>query len=317
MKCLCKRRYAGLVLAALMIACCSCRHRGQERVADARSSKGKPTVYVVNYPLQYLAERIGGSLVDVRFPAPADVDPAYWEPSVDVIAGYQEADVVLLNGAGYAGWTRHVTLPETRLRLTTQSVADRLIPINDAVSHQHGPEGEHEHEGTAFTTWLDPTIAMEQARQVHDALLELLPDNASTLHANFEELAKDLRKLDQDLESLTATNPTIPLVFSHPVYQYLTRRYHLNAREVHWEPGTLPDELAWGQLQELLAAHPARWMIWEGEPLPEVVDRLQSMGLGSVVFSPWGNRPASGDYLTAMKANVDHLRRVFELPKGD
>ena len=35
----------------------------------------KLTVYTVNYPLQYFAERIGGEYVEVIFPAPGDEDP--------------------------------------------------------------------------------------------------------------------------------------------------------------------------------------------------------------------------------------------------
>ena len=32
------------------------------------------SVFVVNYPLKYFAERIGRNLVDVQFPAPGDED---------------------------------------------------------------------------------------------------------------------------------------------------------------------------------------------------------------------------------------------------
>ena len=37
----------------------------------------KLVIYTVNYPLAYFAERIGGDLVAVHFPAPEDVDPAF------------------------------------------------------------------------------------------------------------------------------------------------------------------------------------------------------------------------------------------------
>ena len=70
----------------------------------------KLTVYVVNYPLQFFAERIGGEHVNVVFPAPADVDPAYWMPDTPTIAAYQQADLILLNGAGYARWVNKVML---------------------------------------------------------------------------------------------------------------------------------------------------------------------------------------------------------------
>ncbi len=47
-------------------------------------------VYVVNYPLKYFAERIGGEHVKVEFPAPTDVDPAYWNPDLAAISAYPE-----------------------------------------------------------------------------------------------------------------------------------------------------------------------------------------------------------------------------------
>ncbi|RLA05886.1 MAG: zinc ABC transporter substrate-binding protein, partial [Gammaproteobacteria bacterium] len=63
----------------------------------------------VNYPLAYFAERIGGEQVEVGFPVPADVDPAFWSPAADAVAAYQAADVIILNGATYAKWVPKVT----------------------------------------------------------------------------------------------------------------------------------------------------------------------------------------------------------------
>ena len=69
--------------------------------AGAKDPDAPLSVYVVNYPLQYFAERIGGPDVRVVFPAPADGDPAFWKPSPEQIAAYQKADLILLNGASY------------------------------------------------------------------------------------------------------------------------------------------------------------------------------------------------------------------------
>ena len=41
--------------------------------------------------------------------------------------------------------------------------ADRYIE-GETYTHSHGPGGDHEHGELAFTTWLDPTLAVEQAR---------------------------------------------------------------------------------------------------------------------------------------------------------
>ena len=97
------------------------------------------------------------------------------------------------------------------------------------------------------------------------------------------------------------------MVFSHPVYQYLQKRYELNARSVHWEPDTEPGIKEWLNFQNLIREYPATLMIWEGTPLPSVVERLQNQGIRSVVFEPAGNRPAIGDYFAVMHANLARL----------
>ena len=74
----------------------------------------KRVVYTVNYPLEYFARRIGGDRVVVEFPAPADIDPAFWNPGAATVVSYQEADLVLLNGATYAKWVAKVSLPPSR-----------------------------------------------------------------------------------------------------------------------------------------------------------------------------------------------------------
>jgi zinc transport system substrate-binding protein len=272
------------------------------------------SVYVVNYPLMYFAERIGGEAVDVRFPVPGDEDPAYWSPGAEDVGAYQEADLVLLNGAGYAGWVSKVSLPSARMVDTGKPLADRFIEIEEHVTHTHGPEGKHAHGGLAFTTWLDPALAVEQARAVKDALAVRRATQGSRFEERFKLLEKDLRALDQRMETMVAGNREQPLVFSHPVYQYFHRRYRLNGKSVHWEPDEIPDEEKLAGLKELLATHPARWMVWEAPPLPETIVKLEEMGVRSVVFDPCGNVPERGDYLDVMRRNAENLASVFEGP---
>jgi zinc transport system substrate-binding protein len=272
---------------------------------------GKLTVYVVNYPLQYFTQRIGGDAVNVRFPGPADEDPAYWEPDADTVAAYQKADLILLNGATYAKWVARATLPQARIVDTSAAVRDRYVELQEEVVHAHGPEGAHEHTGYAFTTWLDPTIAIEQARAVKDALSRRRPDLAAQFEAAFAALETELTDLDTRLEEIVAGSPGLPLVMSHPVYQYMERRYGLNARSVHWEPDQEPSPAMWDDLRALIREHPARWMIWEGEPAEQTVAALLEAGIDSTVFDPCGSMPEQGDYLEAMDRNVTNLERVF------
>jgi len=271
---------------------------------------GKPAVFVVNYPLEFFASRIGGDLVDVEFPVPADVDPAFWRPADADVARIQQADLILLNGAGYAKWTQQVSLPESRLVDTSQSFADQLIRVEDGVVHSHGPGGPHSHEGVAFTTWLDPRLAISQATAVHAAFVRLLPDNQAALDANFQRLKQELEQLDRQLGEVAPRYQGEPLLASHPVYQYLARRCGWNLRSVHWEPDEVPDAGQWETLAKLRETHPSKWMLWEAPPRRETADKLAAAGVTSIVFETCGNRPAR-DYLQAMRENIHRLAAIF------
>ena len=219
----------------------------------------KVTVYTVSYPLQYFTERIGGDAVEVVFPAPADVDPAYWMPDADTVAAYQRADLIILNGANYAKWTGKVTLPRGKMVNTSSKFRDEYITSDEETTHSHGPGGEHAHENLAFTTWLDLDLASRQAERIAAALSRKLPERKADFRKNFEELRKDLREVDEELKVIMSKKPDTPLVGSHPVYDYLARRYGLNLKSVHWEPGEIPSQEQWNDLKHILEGHPARW----------------------------------------------------------
>jgi len=271
----------------------------------------KLTIYTVNYPLAYFAERLAGDLARVEFPAPADVDPAFWMPDADTVAAYQAADLILLNGAGYAKWVDKVSLPASRLVNTSRDFTEQYIQTAGGVSHSHGPGGEHSHSGTAFTTWLDLDLAARQAEAVARAITRKRPDARDRVAKNLEGLQAELRALDKRLAAIAATAPSRPLLASHPVYQYLARRYSLNLKSVLWEPDAVPTPQQWAEFERLLGEHPAHSMLWEGPPAQETASRLRALGVESFVFDPCANRPASGDLPSVMEDNASSLERAL------
>ena len=98
---------------------------------------------------------------------------------------------------------------------------------------------------------------------------------------------------------------------SHPVYDYFARGYGLNMRSVHWEPDEIPTTEQMLELHSILKDHPAQWMMWEGEPIKESVDRLKAIGILSVVFDPRANAPDQGDFMSVMRQNVENLKEAF------
>jgi len=295
---------------AVMLFGASCSEKDDSSTSNA--PVGKPVVHTVNYPLFYFAQRIGGDLVDAKFLAPAEIDPAFWNPGDAEILAMQSGDLLLLNGADYAKWLAETTMPGSILVNTSKAFSGEYLASGEAVSHSHGPGGEHSHAGLAFTTWLDFQQALWQAEEVRDALIKLLPDSAPQIEANFNSLADDIDALNARFKTIGLALKDKPLLASHPVYQYFARRYKLDLQAVHWEPETVPDDAAIGELNKLRVDRPAAWMIWEGTPAEASIAKLKALGIESVVVHPCANRPEAGDWLSVMQANADNLSRIAE-----
>jgi hypothetical protein len=52
-------------------------------------------------------------------------------------------------------------------------------------------------------------------------------------------------------------------------------------------------------------------MIWEATPDTAIADRLQGLGIQSVVVDSGGAAPTQGDYFGSMRAAASALRRVY------
>ena len=264
----------------------------------------RPQIYAVNYPMAYFAERIGGHEIDVVFPAPKDVDPAFWQPTDAQIAAFQNADLIVMNGATFSKWAEKATLPESKIVDTAASFSDKFIEEKNAVTHSHGKDGTHSHNGIAFTTWIDFQQALAQADAICSALQRLKPEAIEQFALNFGLLKTELLALDSRMDAVGKKLAGQPVAASHPVYQYWARRYGINLKFVHWEPEEIPTNSQMDELKRMLATHPAKLFVWEGEPARESVEKIKSLSLSSVVFDPCSNVPDKGNWLDMMQANV-------------
>jgi zinc transport system substrate-binding protein len=270
-------------------------------------------IAVANYPLAYFTERIGSTEVDVIFPVPADVDPAFWQPKDEDVARLQSADLIVMNGATYSKWAEKVTLPDDKILDTSASFKDRFIQAKNAVTHTHGKQGEHSHDGTAFTTWIDFQQAIAQADAICAALQKLKPESIEMFALNYDLLKRELLILDSRMEAVGKKLAGQPIVASHPVYQYWARRYNINLQAVLWEPEEVPTDTQMDDLKKILAGHPAKLMVWEGEPAAESAKKLKAIGLDGVVFDPCANTPEKGDWREVMTANISRFENI-EIP---
>ena len=258
----------------------------------------QPRIVTANYPLQFLAERLVGGEADVVFPVPEDVDPSFWRPSIADISAIQSADLILLNGAGFATWVDRVSLPRSKVVNTTAAIEDQFIRT-ESITHSHGEGEEHSHEGTASYTWLDPMLAIAQAEAIANAITArgIMPDDQ--IEAALAALRSDLESLDQANRAALEGLQEVAIIATHPRYQYFARRYDLSISSLEWEAGAMPTEEEQADLVSLVDETGAQIMIWEAEPPAEAFAIARDLGLRNIVLSPLAHGIEGKTYLEA------------------
>lgn len=285
---------------------------GSETAREATTTED--VIRTTFYPTMWMASRIAGGLVPVECPVPAEADPIFHRPTVEQIARYQRARLIIVNGAEFEKWVSAAPLPRSRVVDSAAGFADEFITI-EGTTHSHGPSGEHTHEGTDGHTWLDPRNAIRQAEAIASAMSGAFPEHAGAFASNLAALRADLEGLDGSLTALTPALEGVVLLASHPAYNYVARRYGWSVTNLDLDPEAPLSAEALASVAEAIEDRGVRRvMLWESAPLEETAEALRDrFGIASVVFSPCEmlseEEIAGGaDYLVVMRANIEGLR---------
>jgi zinc transport system substrate-binding protein len=299
-----KFRIFCIFIVGILLMSCDEKGAGDKTVDTAQAS-----IITVNYPLYYFTQQLAADLATVILPVPAGSDPAQWNPQLEDILQMQQAELIILNGAGYSTWLDKVSLSPNRLVNSSLDAKDQWITLDGQTTHSHGPGGEHSHGGYAFTTWMDMTLARQQASAIARALIKRWPGQQQAIALREARLLEALTELDKAYQRLAVDLAGKNLIYSHPVYQYFERRYQLAGESLHWEPGEMPSEKQWRYLQNRVAGKSDNLFIWEDEPSTGIAQRMAAMGLASVVIRPAANT-SSKDWLSEQQANLERLRNL-------
>ncbi len=297
----------------------------EEAQAAQGTSRAKIRVFASHPFLVEVVERLAGDSVEVVAPwKKGDGDPAFWKPTADEIGAIQSCDLIVLNGAGFEHWTDQAALPRARVCDTTASLKAKLIEVAGP-THSHGPQGEHSHAGTAFTTWVSPELARVQAHEVAARLEKLVPVRAVTLQVS---LQVTLGEIDAELAATSAALADAAKhehrwLASHPVYGYLGQAAGIEIASVLWEPGEMPSEDEWAKFAALLSGlratqpMPTAWMLWEADPGSAVRARLDALGVKVVVVPQYGDDGggAGGSVIKQIRASAEAMRDAVAQPK--
>lgn len=294
-------RLLWLILLGALVAACS-EETQEVKIAENNSAE----IVAVNNPLFYFTQYLAGDLATVTLPVPAGVDPERWQPLVNDILKLQQADLIVLNGAGYSNWLNKVALPSTKLVHTSAAFQSQLIQLGKEATHSHGPKGEHSHSGYAFTTWMDMTLAEQQASAIANALVKQWPGQQQEIRKREKELREKLTNLDKEYQKQARRLATNTIIYSHPVYPYFQHRYQLPGHSMHWEPHEMPSEEEWQKLNRLASSNKKVLFVWEDFPNESIAKRLSEMGIESIVIRPAAGR-SEASWLSVHESNLKQL----------
>ncbi len=205
-------------------------------------------------PQEFFVERVGGNLVSVKVLVGPGQSPHMFEPTPRQMADLAESDVYFAIGLPF----------EDRLlgRVEELGSGIQVIDTSEGIprrrvedAHRHDEEdGSDDHRKGAHSTdhassaqdgehrglpdphtWLNPRFAKVQARNIFDALKELVPEQSAELEANLSRLLRDLDALDAELTDALGPLAGESIYVFHPAFGYFTDAYGL--RQVPIELG--------------------------------------------------------------------------------
>lgn len=299
--------------------------------SSAADNDGKLNVTASFYPMQYLAEEIGGDHVSVDTLTKPGVEPHDLELSPKQTASLGESDFILYlkgiqpavdDAIGQSGVKNTVDAAElTKLEKHGTGVGHDHGHGGEehADEEEHGHEEEHEGEGEAGADphiWLDPVKYAEVAEGVGKAMEKADPDHAATYKKNTEALVKKLDGLNTKFEDGLKNTKTKTFITTHSAFGYLAERYGLDQEGIAGiDPESDPSPARIKELQDIAKKDGVSTVFFETLASDKTAKTLANdAGLKTDVLDPLEgitDKSKGDDYIGVMESNLAALQKAL------
>ncbi|GEL94725.1 zinc ABC transporter substrate-binding protein [Cellulomonas composti] len=316
---------AGIVAALLPLTLAACTS-SQDAADD-----GPLEVVAAIYPLQYVAEQVGGDRVHVVGLVAPGTQPHDAPLDAELTAKLDDADVVLF----LSGFQPAVDTAVTSSDTSSDTGADGPVLV-DAASHTGDVAIAHDHhamlppappsaEPSADPSpspstpgppadphfWLDLSRMPSFAQHVAEQFTELDPSGSLTYERNAQNLTAQLADLDVRYASGLLSCERREVVSSHDAFGYLATRYNLHTAGIlGTDPTTPPSTPDAAAARELAAGATTVFT----EPLvdPRGADELAAeVGATTAVLDPIENVSGDDDFVSVAERNLTTLRTAL------
>ncbi|UNX53528.1 metal ABC transporter substrate-binding protein [Georgenia sp. TF02-10] len=312
-----RRLLSGAVALAVALPLAAC----SADAAPDRSPDGKLEVLAAFYPLQYLAQEVGGEHVEVSSLTPAGAEPHDLELSPNDVTRLSGAGAVLYLSGFQPAVDDAVAQTEPEHALDVAGSAD-LHAAEDgeddhAAEEDHTAEDHagHDHGNLDPHFWLDPARLARVAEAVGEELGAADPDNADAYAAGAADVRERLLGLDAAYREGLAQCQTRTIVVAHEAYGYLAEAYDLTQVGLAGlDPETEPSPARLREVAEVAREAGTTTIFTESLVNPEVAQTLaDDLGLATAVLDPVeAQADPDADYADVMTSNLTTLRSALE-----
>ena len=268
------------------------------------------SVVVGFYPLQFVAEQVGGDRVHVTNLAQPGAEPHDLELRPSQMARIAGASLVL-----YLYGLQPVVDQAVQLTGATAMDVAALMPLRDApvAIGPDDPRAERDSGTKDPHVWLDPTRLATIAGAVTEQLAALDPGGAEGYRQRDAELSATLSGLDSEYTDGLRSCDRRDIVVSHAAFGYLADRYGLRQIGITGlSPDAEPTPAHLAAAADEARRVGATTIFFESLASPEVAQSVAgAVGARVAVLDPIeGLRPdAPGDdYVSLMRSNLATLR---------
>jgi zinc transport system substrate-binding protein len=293
---------AALLALALVLTACS---GGDGRQARAG---GQLRVATAFYPLQFVAERVGGDDAVVEDLTSAGTEPHDVELTPRQVGRLSQDDLVV-HLRGFQPAVDTAVEQQARNALDVATVVplqDGYVPLDEGVARR-------EEQGVDPHVWLDPRRFAAIGDAVAARMGELAPDRAAAFRERAAQLRTELEALDGAFRTGLSACARRQLVTSHNAFGYLAQAYGLEQVSITGltpESEPTPGRLA--EVARLARAGGVTTVFFEELVSPAVAQALAAeVGARAVELSPLESAPESGDYLSTMRSNLAALQEAL------
>jgi zinc transport system substrate-binding protein len=316
---------AALALAALALpALTACS--GSSGAGDDAKGGGKLRVTASFYPLEFLADRIGGPYVQVTDLTKPGVEPHDLELAPQQIAALSKADIVI---------SLHGLQPAVDDAIGQSGVAHKVDAAALTSLEDHGTEVDGRHHTTGDNgsgaedeedagsdphIWLDPVRYAQVAKGVGTALAQADPAHSAAYAKNTDALVAQLGALDTAFRDGLKNRTTDTFITTHAAFGYLAERYGLVEEAINGlDPESEPSATRMKALLDLAGREHVSTVFFETLVSDKTAKTVAGdLHLRTDVLDPIeGITPKSRgtDYFAVQRSNLAALQTALGVPR--